>query len=174
VHAPYCVFMWPVRLYHIFPHSLINGTIFGKKKLLAIKCVFWFALQHLPQTFLILRRTWWDIIINVHRSSCKVPVIFVPTWIFSTDFRKTLKCHISWKSVQWEPSCCMRTDRWTHMTKLIMTFRNFANVPRNVTISGNALKWREWTPSHRKLISGEPCVACRHAKRSEWRVDGKF
>jgi hypothetical protein len=23
--------LWPVWLYHIFPHYLINGTIFGKK-----------------------------------------------------------------------------------------------------------------------------------------------
>jgi hypothetical protein len=26
----YC-HLWPVRLYHIFPHYLINGTIFGKE-----------------------------------------------------------------------------------------------------------------------------------------------
>ena len=28
-HAPYC-HLCPVPLYHIFPHFLINGTIFGK------------------------------------------------------------------------------------------------------------------------------------------------
>jgi len=28
-HAPYCP-LWPLRLYNIFPHYLINSTIFGK------------------------------------------------------------------------------------------------------------------------------------------------
>jgi hypothetical protein len=49
----YC-HLWPVWLYHIFPHYLINGTIFGKK-LLNIKCVFWFSVQRLSEIFLILR-----------------------------------------------------------------------------------------------------------------------
>jgi hypothetical protein len=41
-HAPYYIayYLWPVWLYHIFPHYLTNGTIFGTKKLLDIKCVF--------------------------------------------------------------------------------------------------------------------------------------
>jgi hypothetical protein len=30
-HAPYC-HLWPVRLYHIFPYYLINGTVFGGGK----------------------------------------------------------------------------------------------------------------------------------------------
>jgi hypothetical protein len=29
-HGPY-FHLWPVRLYHIFPHFLINGMIFEKK-----------------------------------------------------------------------------------------------------------------------------------------------
>jgi len=41
-HAPNC-HLWSVRLYSIFPHYLINGTIFGKK-LLNTKCVFWFSV----------------------------------------------------------------------------------------------------------------------------------
>jgi hypothetical protein len=58
-----------------FPHYLINGTIFIIN-LLNIKSVFSFSLQHLSETFLIMRRTQRDIT-NVHRSSWKVPVILL-------------------------------------------------------------------------------------------------
>jgi hypothetical protein len=39
--------------------------------------VFWFSLQILSETFLILRRTERDIVKNVHMCSCGVPVIVV-------------------------------------------------------------------------------------------------
>jgi hypothetical protein len=65
-----------VRLYRIFPHYLINCTIFGKK-LLKIKRVFWFSLHFLSETFLILRITKRVIITNVKTFSCKVPFILV-------------------------------------------------------------------------------------------------
>jgi hypothetical protein len=49
---------------------------FRKKGTEQKKCVFWFSLHFLSETFLILR-THRDIIIYVQRSSRKVPVIFV-------------------------------------------------------------------------------------------------
>jgi hypothetical protein len=49
---------------------------------------------------------------------------------FSSDFRKMLKYQISRKSVQWEPSCSMRTDG--HRTKLTVAFRNFAEAPKEL------------------------------------------
>jgi hypothetical protein len=52
------------------------------------------------------------------------------TWIFSTEFRKMLKYQISWKFIQCEPSCSMRKGGRTDKTRLIVTFRNFANAPK--------------------------------------------
>jgi len=39
--------LWPVRLYHIFPHYLINGTIFGKKVIQGKICVLDFYTNFL-------------------------------------------------------------------------------------------------------------------------------
>ena len=74
-NAPYC-HLWPVRLCRIFPHYLKNSTIF-KRNLLNIKCVYWFYVHVLSETFLIVRRTERDVIIYVYWSSCIVPVIRV-------------------------------------------------------------------------------------------------
>jgi hypothetical protein len=57
-----------------FPHYLINGKIFWKKKYWTWN-VFWFF--SVSGTFLILRRIQRDIIINVHKCSCKVLLIVV-------------------------------------------------------------------------------------------------
>ena len=70
----YC-HLWPVWLYYMFPYYLLSGMIL-KEKLLNVKCMFWFSLQFSSEIFLILR-TEWDTIINVQRSSRKLPVIHV-------------------------------------------------------------------------------------------------
>ena len=91
--------LWLVWIYCISPHSVINGTVF-EKNLLNIKPVFLFSLQRLCETFLTLWRIRQDII-NVPRSPCKVLIILSflnVASIFLIDFRKILKCQISWET----------------------------------------------------------------------------
>ena len=62
-------------------------------------------LQILSETSLIIRRTERDIIKNSGSLHVKCPLFlsdFHETRIFSTVFRKILKCLFSWKSVQLE------------------------------------------------------------------------
>jgi hypothetical protein len=74
--------------------------------------------------FFILRRMseiWSKMYIGLH---VKYPLLlsdFNETWLASTDFHDILKYQISGKSFQWEPSCSMRTDERTDMTKLTVT-----------------------------------------------------
>ena len=107
-----------------------------RKKLLNTKCVFPVSQKLLSETFFIPRRNERDkskIYIGLH---VKYPLFLSDineTWIFSPEIRKILKYKISWNSVQWEPSCPMRTDGRTDMTKLIVAFRNFSTAPKNET-----------------------------------------
>ena len=69
-----CLVLW---FYGIFPPYGINGMIFGEKVIEHKMCVLIFSAA-LSKTFLILRRIWVrDILVNVQRSSHKVPVILV-------------------------------------------------------------------------------------------------
>ena len=109
-HAPYC-HLWPATLYNIFPHYLINGTILGEKSYWT-QNFFWFPLWLLSETFLVLRAER-DMIKNVYRASCKVPVIIVRfQWNMNLFYRFSGKSRvkISWKPVRWKPSSSMRTD----------------------------------------------------------------
>jgi hypothetical protein len=120
---------------------------FQKKNLLNTKCVFWFSLRLLSETFVILRRNERDIIINIYWSSLMYPLFlsdFNETWVFWTDFRKkysNTKFHENLSSGS-RVVPCGRTEKWTGwqtgMTKLIVAFRNFANARKSegVTMDG--------------------------------------
>jgi len=61
---------------------------------------------------------------------------FNETWILSTDIRKTPKFKISWKSVQWETRCSIRTDGQTDRqtdrhNDSNSRFSQIANSPKN-------------------------------------------
>jgi hypothetical protein len=90
--------LWPARLYHIFSHYIKNGTIFGEI-LFNIKCVFWFSLQILLETFLILTINKRDITPNVQKYLCKVPdilsKILMKLELSQIIFEKILRYQIS-------------------------------------------------------------------------------
>ena len=126
------IFFWNISYFKI------NSARYNKI------CILVF-IQIFSETFLILRLIQRDVIKYVYWSSCKVSVIllvFSWNWIFSADFRKMVKYKISWNSVQWNPSCSMRTngrtdkptDSQKDMTKLIIAFRSFTNAHKNVGV----------------------------------------
>ena len=133
-HAP-CCHLWPALLYNIFPHYLINGTIFEKKKkrLLNIKCVFIFST-----TFV------WNISHSTKkwaRYDQNCILVSMQSTLYSCQILK--KREFSWQifeessniKFRENPSSGSRhvlywgTDRRTDMTKLIVAFRYFANAP---------------------------------------------
>jgi len=113
----------------------MNGTIFGEK-VLNTKFGFWFSLQRLSQTFLILRRTERDMIESMHWYSCKLPVIpvkFSLKFKFLDRFSKNSQAPniMKIRSV-WSRGCSIRMGGQTErdMTKLMVVFRNSANATK--------------------------------------------
>ena len=49
---------WPLRLYHIFSHDLLKGTILGGK-VLNVKYLFWFSPENSSETFLPYSKKNW-------------------------------------------------------------------------------------------------------------------
>jgi hypothetical protein len=123
-----------LALQYFFLHYLINGMIF-LKKLLNTKFVFWIFSIKFFRNISHSKKKWarYDkkMYIALH---VKYPLFLsdsIEALIFSTDFLKFLTYKISWKSVQWEPSCSMRKDGQTDVMNLIVAFCNFANKLKN-------------------------------------------
>jgi hypothetical protein len=89
------------------------------------------------------------------------------TWIISTDFRKMPKYQISWKSVEWEPSCSVRTDEQTDgqtiMPKLIVAFAILWTLLKIVFFFFLiCYKYYDFRMVYDKL-QNVPCYACNYA-----------
>jgi hypothetical protein len=109
----YC-HLWPLWQYHIYRHYLINGTIFGEQITDHELCVFIFSTAFVSNTCHLKKNSAIYYHKCIYWSSYPVPLSdFNETRAFWTEFRKILKYQISRKSVQWEPSCSMRTDGQT-------------------------------------------------------------
>jgi hypothetical protein len=142
-----------IRTYHIVICGLFGCTTFCtishkrhdiRKTSLTIKHGSWFSIQFLPEIFLMLRGIERVMTKNLCSSSCKVPCVldrYQWNLNFSLFFRNVLKYEVSWKSVQWKPSCPMRTDGWTDgetdKTKLIVAFHNFTNALCKIWLTNN-------------------------------------
>ena len=95
-HVPH-YHLWPVQLYNISPHYLINSAIIGKKQVIEHKMCVLISLQILFEPLLILRRLEQDrikMVIGIHVKNTLFLSDFNETWIFSTDFRKIPKYKI--------------------------------------------------------------------------------
>jgi hypothetical protein len=109
--------------YTIFFHIISSMARFLKKEpLLKIKCVFWFSLQILSETFLILRRTERYMNKNVYWYSLVVPVILV--WLIKLGLsQQVFKKKKNIKNAKLELSLSKRTDAM----EVRVAFHNFTN-----------------------------------------------
>jgi hypothetical protein len=135
--ALYC-HVWPIWLYHIFPHYLMNGIIFEKKKKKKINieckmCVLIFSttfvcnICHSKYNSAIqYHKCTWDFM----QSTCYSYQILIKFEFSRQIFEKSwnIKFNENWSSgSQIVP--CGQTDGQTDMTTWTVAFYNFANVP---------------------------------------------
>ena len=103
-----------------FSYYLNNGMI-SDKSLLNIKRVFWFTLQLLFETFLILRRIQQNI--KVHRSSYKVPILLV-TFDLNMNYLDSVSSDIKFLDKLYSGGWVVACGQTDGQQQLIVTFHN--------------------------------------------------
>jgi len=124
--------LWPVWMFCIFPHCLINGTIFERKKIViehkicVFECIYNFFFS---ETFPILRRIIEisEMYVGLRLKYRLVLSEFNETWIFSIDFSENTH---TWNFMKIRPvgAELLHAEWRKDVTKLI-AFRNFATAP---------------------------------------------
>jgi hypothetical protein len=74
-NGSYC-HLWPLRLLTYFPHIVSQTAEFSKRKLLKKMCGL-NSSTNLSGKFLIGRKIQPHVVMNVHKLSCKLPIILV-------------------------------------------------------------------------------------------------
>ena len=103
-----------------FFHNM-SYTVWFLGRIIEYKMCVLSSSTNLSETFLILRRIQLDIIMNVRRSSCEVPVIlerFQWNLNFVDRYSTKFRYQISLKSIPLEPNCSIRTDGHGETMKL--------------------------------------------------------
>ena len=127
-HAPYCPMACPALQY--FSTLSHKRHYFRKKSYWTQNVCFDFFYKFCLKHFLFqeeLSEIWSKMYIGLH---VKYRCYCCQTWMKhkfpNRFFREIFKCQISWDSVQWQPSCSIRTDGHE---EVIVAFRNLENAP---------------------------------------------
>ena len=133
-HAPYC-HLCPAPLYNIFPtlshkmHDFREKVTEHKLCVLIVSTTFVWKISHSNK-----KRARCDkkcVLVCMWSALCCCCWILMKIEFARKSFPKILKYQISWKSIQWEQSCSMRTDWRTVKTSLIVDFGNIAKAPKD-------------------------------------------
>jgi hypothetical protein len=121
-HAPYC-HLWPLRLYNIFPHYLINGMLFGEKTVLT------------QNVFLIISATCvWNIFYSKKdraRYDQKCKLVFMQSPRYTCNILMMLQFSRQIFGKYSNIRCSIRMDGQRDEHKLVVALRNFANGSKN-------------------------------------------
>jgi hypothetical protein len=113
IHVLYC-HLWPVRLYTIFSHYLMNSKISEKvtehkMRVLIFSTTFVWNISQSKKN----PARYYDKCTYIYMWSTHYSCQALMKLEFSQQIFKKYSYQISWKSIQWEPSCSIHMDGWT-------------------------------------------------------------